>query len=99
MPAKSAKQERFMRAVAENPKFAKKVDVSQSVGKEYIAKARGGYMKYCSECTTKAKCKAANKCLGGQTKKAKMGGKMKAYKAGGKIDGCAMRGKTRGKIV
>ena len=25
--------------------------------------------------------------------------KMKAYKAGGKIDGCAMRGKTRGKIV
>lgn len=93
-------------------------------------------MKYCSECTTKAKCKAAKKCLGKETMKAKMGGvmkykaggkfpdltgdgkvtqadvlkgrgvkaakmggKMKAYKNGGKIDGCAMRGKTRGKIV
>ena len=56
-------------------------------------------MKYCSECTTKAKCKAANKCLGGQTMKAKMGGKMKAYRSGGSIDGCAMRGKTRGKTV
>ena len=32
-------------------------------------------------------------------KGAKMGGKMKAYKNGGKIDGCAMRGKTRGRIV
>jgi len=42
MPAKSAKQKRFMRAVAENPEFAKKVDVPQSVGKEYIAKAAGG---------------------------------------------------------
>jgi len=30
---------------------------------------------------------------------AKMGGKMKAYKLGGKIDGCAMRGKTRGRTV
>ena len=98
MPAKSAKQEQFMRAVAENPKFAKKVDVPQSVGKEYIGNARGGSMKYCPECTTKAKCKAAKKCLAKETMTAKKGGAMK-YKAGGKIDGCAMRGKTRGKIV
>jgi len=54
-------------------------------------------MKYCSGCTTKAKCKAANKCLG--PKKAKMGGKMEGYKNGGKIDGCAMRGRTRGRTV
>ena len=86
-------------------------------------------MKYCSGCTTKAKCKAANKCLGPKkvvkkkmgggfpdlnndgkvtkadilkgrgVKGAKMGGKMKAYKSGGKIDGCAMRGRTRGRTV
>lgn len=82
MPAKSAKQERFMRAVAENPKFAKKVDVPQSVGKEYIGKARGGSMKLCSACKSPAKCKAAGMCLAKKTATAKMGGVMK-YKAGG----------------
>lgn len=41
MPAVSAKQEKFMRAVAENPKFAKKVGVPQSVGREFT-KAEGG---------------------------------------------------------
>jgi hypothetical protein len=43
MPAKSAKQERFMQAVAHNPAFAKKVGVPQSVGKEFT-KAKGGMM-------------------------------------------------------
>jgi len=28
-----------------------------------------------------------------------MGGKIKSYAKGGKIDGCAQRGKTRGKVV
>lgn len=35
MPSTSAKQAKFMKAVANNPKFAKKVGVSQSVGKEF----------------------------------------------------------------
>lgn len=35
MPSKSAKQAKFMRAVAHSPKFAKKVGVSQAVGKDY----------------------------------------------------------------
>ena len=35
MPAKSKKQKKFMQAVANNPKFAKKVGVKQSVGKEF----------------------------------------------------------------
>jgi hypothetical protein len=38
MPAKSEKQERFMQAVANNPKFAKKVGVPQSVGREFTKK-------------------------------------------------------------
>jgi hypothetical protein len=44
MPAKSAKQERFMQAVANNPKFAKKVGVPVTVGQEFT-KAKGGEMK------------------------------------------------------
>lgn len=43
MPAKSAKQERFMQAVAHNPAFAKKAGVPQSVGREFT-KAKGGMM-------------------------------------------------------
>jgi len=35
MPSTSAKQAKFMRAVSHSPKFAKKVGVSQSVGKDF----------------------------------------------------------------
>ena len=35
MPSKSKKQHNFMAAVANNPKFAKKAGVPQSVGKDY----------------------------------------------------------------
>jgi hypothetical protein len=44
VPSTSAKQEKFMRAVANSPKFAKKVGVPQSVGKEFTMKkmAMGG---------------------------------------------------------
>jgi hypothetical protein len=44
MPAVSEKQERFMRAVAHSPKFAKKVGVPQSVGREF-SKKEGGPVK------------------------------------------------------
>lgn len=45
MPAKSAKQEKFMQAVANNPKFAKKVGVPQSVGKEFTKGKKNGLQK------------------------------------------------------
>lgn len=35
MPSKSPKQHRLMEAVAHNPKFARKVGIPQSVGKDY----------------------------------------------------------------
>ena len=47
MPTVSNKQERFMQAVANNPKFAKKVGVSQSVGQEFTKS--GGSMKKMSK--------------------------------------------------
>ena len=37
MPSSSAKQHRFMQAVAHSPSFAKKAGVSQSVGKDFSA--------------------------------------------------------------
>ena len=50
MPSVSGKQHRFMAAVANNPKFAKKAGVPQSVGEEFLKAdtgrkfARGGEM-------------------------------------------------------
>lgn len=37
MPSTSKKQHNFMAAVANNPKFAKKADVPQSVGEDFVA--------------------------------------------------------------
>ena len=51
MPSTTAKQHRFMQAVAHSPSFAKKAGVSQSVGKDFSAADkgktfnRGGMMK------------------------------------------------------
>ena len=45
MPSVSAKQERFMQAVAHNKAFAKKVGVPQSVGREFTKKEGGTVAK------------------------------------------------------
>lgn len=70
MPAKSAKQRKFMAAVANNPDFAKKADVPQSVGEEFMKKdmmksgkrsygmAKGGKVRGCGM----AKGGAVRKC-------------------------------------
>lgn len=36
MPSKSKKQERFMKAAANNAEFARKADIPQSVAREYV---------------------------------------------------------------
>ena len=45
MPSKTPKQKSFMAAVANNPKFAKKVGVSSKVGKEFEMKDKKMGMK------------------------------------------------------
>jgi hypothetical protein len=45
MPSTSAKQHRFMQAVAHSPSFAKKAGVSQSVGKDFSSADKGSDMK------------------------------------------------------
>jgi hypothetical protein len=41
MPSKTAKQHRFMEAIAHNKSFAKKVGVPQSVGKDFVEADKG----------------------------------------------------------
>ena len=107
MPSVSKKQHNFMAAVANNPSFAKKVGVPQSVGKEFnqADKGRkfkeGGDMK--NEMMSKLKAHAA-KPASKAHKGLKAGGmaasKMGAVKtAAPSRDGVATKGKTKGTMI
>jgi hypothetical protein len=103
MPTTSKKQHNFMAAVANNPSFAKKVGVPQSVGKEFnqadksrkfskggdtmASKMNPGFM------AMMAKKKGASKMAGGGMAM----GKVKT--AAPSRDGVATKGKTKGAMV
>jgi len=53
MPSTSKKQHNFMAAVANNPKFAKKVGVPQSVGKDFSTADKGKTFKRGGDMATK----------------------------------------------
>lgn len=102
MPSTSAKQHRFMAAVAHNPEFAKKAGVPVSVGKDFVRadKAQKG--------TTMATKGKMPPFMGKETKaeEAKEMKSGKKYAAGGSVgnfrrsaDGIASKGKTKGKQV
>jgi len=135
MPPKSKKQERFMQAVANNPDFAKKVGIKQSVGKEFMKKYREGGMSEADKKTfgeketdlpppegfktsddkktkraktVKPAPKTGNPAAVMKNKGGKIGMGMTKnnYKKGGKVsscskraDGCAVKGKTKGRMV
>ena len=103
MPTTSKKQHNFMAAVANNPSFAKKVGVPQSVGKEFnqadksrkfskggdtmASKMNPGFM------AMMAKKKGAGKMAGGGMAM----GKVKT--AAPSRDGVATKGKTKGAMI
>ena len=103
MPSKSAKQHKFMAAVANNPSFAKKAGVPQSVGKEFsnADKSRkfkeGGDMKESKAMVAKEmnfmKKKGAPKSM---IKHEMAEAKGKPFAKGGGIES---KGKTKGKMV
>jgi hypothetical protein len=115
MPSSSKKQHNFMAAVANNPAFAKKVGVPQSVGKDFNQAdkgrkfSKGGDMKHEDvKMDKKMMQKAVNKHEGRlhkgspMTKLAKGGmaaSKMGAVKTGKTPDGIAQKGKTKGTMV
>jgi len=97
MPSKSKKQHNLMAAVANNPEFAEKVGIPQSVGEDYVEADRGRKFRSGGM----AGCGTKRMKEGGMTGAKKMmgGGKVMGYKKGGKIDGCAKRGRTKCKMV
>ena len=105
MPSSSKKQHNFMAAVANNPSFAKKVGVPQSVGKDFNQAdkgrkfSKGGDMKHedvkmDKAMMQKAVSKHESRLHKGQPKtKLAAGGYTKA------ADGCAVKGKTKGTMI
>ncbi len=93
MPAKSAKQLKLMQAVANNPKFAKKVNIPQSVGEEYskeskmynkkmmmggkVKKMMGGGMAMADRTGTRAMDPRMAMAMEAQRRQAAMGGMKK----------------------
>ena len=106
MPSVSKKQHNFMAAVANNPKFAKKAGVPRSVGEEFLTADKGktfkqgGTMKHSDikEDMPMMK-KVASKAVKGHEKR------MHKMASGGKVgqlskaDGCAVKGKSKGKMI
>ena len=131
MPSSSKKQHNFMAAVANNPEFAKKAGVPQSVGKEFSNAdkgrkfSKGGDMKESKmvgkEVAFMKKKGAPKSMIKHEMAEAKgyaKGGAVKSalakhaampaskahagLKAGGYVraaDGCATKGKTKGKQI
>ena len=106
MPSVSKKQHNFMAAVANNPSFAKKAGVPQSVGKEFSNADKNRKFKEGGD-TMASKMNAGFMAMmakkkGAPAKKMAMGGatKMGSVKtAAPSKDGIAVKGKTKGKMV
>ena len=103
MPSTSAKQHRFMAAIANSPSFAKKVGVSQSVGKDFDAADKGktfnkgGMMKESKGMMGMGMKKGGMPMKDGKpafTQKKMMGGGMAKYAKGGSIRRMADGGMT-----
>jgi hypothetical protein len=106
MPSTSKKQADFMRAVAHSPKFAKKVGVPQSVGKDFSTADKNRKFKEGGD-TMATKMNPGMMAMmakkkGAPAKKMASGGmtKMGSVKtAAPSKDGVAVKGKTKGKMV
>jgi hypothetical protein len=92
MPSTSKKQHNFMAAVANNPKFAKKVGVPQSVGKDFNDADKG---KFSKGGDTMAKMNAGMMAMMAKKKPMKMadGGMPMVMKDGKKVPAFAADGK------
>jgi hypothetical protein len=106
MPSTSKKQHNFMAAVANNPEFAKKAGVPQSVGKEFSNADKGRKFSKGGD-TMATKMNAGFMAMmakkkGAPAKKMAGGGmtKMGSVKtAAPSRDGLATKGKTKGTMV
>ena len=104
MPSTSKKQHNFMAAVANNPAFAKKAGVPQSVGKDFLNADKGKTFKRGGDMATKMN--PGMMAMMAKKKPMKMAGGGMAASSMGKVktaapsrDGVASKGKTKGTMI
>jgi hypothetical protein len=100
VPSVSKKQHNFMAAVANNPSFAKKTGVPQSVGKEFSNADKSRKFKEGGDMATKMnpafKAMIEKKKAGAKPAGKMMEPKGKPFAKGGGIES---KGKTKGKMI
>ena len=109
MPSSSKKQHNFMAAVANNPAFAKKAGVPQSVGQDFTKADKGrkfskGGDTMASKMNPGFMAMMAKKKGAAPDALAKHAAKPaskahKGLKSGGAVDGVATKGKTKGTMI
>ena len=107
MPSTSKKQHNFMAAVANNPAFAKKAGISQSVGSDFIKADKGHKFSKGGDMASKMNsgfmAMMAKKKAGAKAempmKKMNMGGMANGGSASKRADGVASKGKTKGTMI
>jgi hypothetical protein len=106
MPSTSKKQHNFMAAVANNPSFAKKAGVPQSVGKDFNDADKGKTFKQGGDMKNgynkggmPMKMKDGKKVPVFMNKGGMAASKMGAVKTGKTPDGVAVKGKTKGTMI
>jgi hypothetical protein len=106
MPSTSKKQHNFMAAIANNPSFAKKVGIPQSVGSDFVKADKGRKFAKGGDMATKKKLPAFMMDKEDKEMKGKAKGnpfaKGKPFAKGGFVraaDGVATKGKTKAKQI
>jgi hypothetical protein len=102
VPSTSKKQANFMRAVAHSPKFAKKVGVPVSVGKDFSAADKGRQFKEGGEMAKESKAMVKKEMAFMKAKgapKAMVKHEMAEAKGYAKGGGIESKGKTKGKVI
>ena len=102
MPSKSKAQHNFMAAVANNPQFARRAGVPQSVGREYMKADEGRSFNKGGDLVSNCGTKRKGYKKGGYHRMPDgtmmKDSEHKGYKSGGGVrgDGICQRGRTRG---
>ena len=97
MPSTSKKQHNFMAAVANNPSFAKKAGVPQSVGKDFTTADKG--RKFSKGGDTMAKMNPGFMAMMAKKKGAPAKKMANGGSASSRADGVATKGKTKGTMI
>ena len=100
MPSTSKKQHNFMAAIANNPKFAKKVGVPQSVGMDFNKADKGKKFKGGGMNNDMKQDMPMMKKVAKQEVKMHEKSMHKMAKGGvTRADGCVTKGHTKGKMI